>query len=256
MKINMFIKAGLAVAVSQLCVGSLLAISVDLTTAGASGTANGALFVQIDPQSTGTGVIDPFLRIQNDGTEEGFNASVRPVMPDVKTDPNFTHDLQLGDVPVVNVGGTDYYQFLLDINEPTGRNQRTLSLHEIELYLTASALGSASSYGDLPQGNKVWDLDVGADGDSVIEMDYSLNHGSGSGDMFMYIPVAVLGVDGSQYLTLYSAFGDANTSADGFEEWAVLRAPEPPSVPDASSAMMLLSVALLGLEGLRRKFRA
>ena len=229
--------------------------SLDLTAAGNDGTVNGAYFIQIDPQSTGTGVIDPFVRIQSNGDEEGYNADVRPVMPDVHTDPNFTHDLLLGDVPVVNLGGTEYYQFLLDINEPNGHNQALLSLHEIEIYLTGTALSSAATYGDLTSSAaKVWDLDMGPDGDSVIELDFSLNHGSGSGDMFMYVPVATLGTDGSQYLYLYSAFGNPNSSADGFEEWAILEG-DTPSVPDASSALMLLGVAVIGLEGLRRKFR-
>ena len=254
MKFKVTVTIGLAVAAGYMFTSSAMAKSVDLTTVGAVGNANGATFVQIDPQSTGTGVIDPFVRIQNKGTEEGFNASVRPVMPDVLTDPNFTHDLLLGDVPVVNLGGVDNYQFLLDINEPNARNQRSLSLHEIEIYLSASALASASSYSDLAGLTKAWDLDMGPDGDSVVELDYSLNHGSGSGDMFLYVPVGVLGVDGSQFVTLYSAFGDANTSADGFEEWAVLKEPGN-NVPDASSAMMLLGLALFGLEGLRRKFK-
>ena len=256
--ITKHLMAGLMLGLTPLLITNASATSLDLTVAGNDGFVNGAYFIQIDPQSTGTGVIDPFVRIQNTGTEEGYNASVRPVMPHVKTDPNYTHDLQLGDVPIVNVGGTDYYQFLLDINEPTGRSQRTLSLHEIEIYLSASALSSAATYADLTSSaTKVWDLDGGAaDGDSVIELDYQLNHGSGSGDMFMYIPVATLGTDGSQFLTLYSAFGNANESADGFEEWAILRAETPPSVPDASSAIILLGVAMVGLEGLRRKFRA
>src|SRR5262245_29368945 len=53
---------------------------VDLTSKGATGTVNGAIFTQIDPQSTGSGVIDPFVRINpggSDNCEQGFNTSHR-----------------------------------------------------------------------------------------------------------------------------------------------------------------------------------
>src|SRR4051812_16999352 len=38
--------------------------TVDLTTHGAAGAANGALFRQFDAQPTGTGVINSFVRLQ------------------------------------------------------------------------------------------------------------------------------------------------------------------------------------------------
>src|SRR5262249_50719966 len=54
------------------------AITVDLTTAGSFYSNTGALggqFIvqQISPQSTGTGVIDPFLSVQSKGSEQGYN---------------------------------------------------------------------------------------------------------------------------------------------------------------------------------------
>src|SRR5690242_2808504 len=91
---------------------------VNLTTKGSTGTANGAVFQQIDPQSTGSGVIDPFVRINpggSDNCEHGFNTSHRKLELDENNSPTFTHDLLLANVPVVHIGTTDYYQFLLDI---------------------------------------------------------------------------------------------------------------------------------------------
>ena len=49
---------------------------MDLTTSGAIQTYNGGIFEQIEAfaTSTGTGVIQPFLRVQsNDGIERGYN---------------------------------------------------------------------------------------------------------------------------------------------------------------------------------------
>jgi hypothetical protein len=55
------------------------ATALDLVNAGDSGFVNGAFFQQVPDQSTGTGVIEPFLRVQANGTEQGFNTSVNQV---------------------------------------------------------------------------------------------------------------------------------------------------------------------------------
>jgi hypothetical protein len=231
-------------------VSSAGAISLDLTTAGSSGTVNGALFQQIDPQSTGTGVIDPFLRVQATGTEAGFNTGLSP-MPDVKTG-TWTHELLLTDVPIVTIGGVQYYQFLLDINQ-TSANP-LLSLHELEIWTKSGTLAEANSYDDLAAGGatKKYDLDSGPDGDSKIELNYLLNPGSGAGDMFAYIPVAVLGT-GSLNVYLYCEFGAPNATNDGFEEWAVLKAAGTTGVPDASTSVALLGMGLIAVGTLKRR---
>src|SRR5262245_62227558 len=48
-------------------------IIIDLTAYGASGSSQGAHFFQVNPQPTGTGFVDPFVRIQRTGTERGYN---------------------------------------------------------------------------------------------------------------------------------------------------------------------------------------
>src|SRR5262245_30688918 len=73
-------------------------------------------------QSTGTGVIQPFLTIQNNGQERGFNTDVSPPPLDTKRvggpgQPGFTSTIQLSAIPVVNIGGTNYREFLLDANQ-------------------------------------------------------------------------------------------------------------------------------------------
>lgn len=222
----------------------------DLTTAGASVTVNGALFQQIAPQSTGTGVIQPFVRLQANGTEQGYNTGARPVQFDEKTDPNFTRNLLLSDVPVVTVNGTAYRQFLLDINENSGGNNELLSLDQLQLFQSNS--GDLNNFPNL--GTKVYDLDAG--GNNLIMLDYSLNHGSGSGDMFALIPDSLF--DPSiPFLYLYSQFGNtvgADGSSDaGFEEWSVLDGESPP-VNEVPAPATLIFAALgcgLGLFGYR-----
>src|SRR3954471_17682795 len=87
----------------SLCVGSAARdTTVDLTTAGASGTINGALYQQNTSQPSGTGFIDSFLRIEKTGgggAEQGYNTDFRPVEFDEKTDHNFTRSIRVSDVP-------------------------------------------------------------------------------------------------------------------------------------------------------------
>jgi len=217
---------------------------LDLTTAGASGFVNGAFFQQVAPQPTGTGVIDSFLRLQANGLEQGYNTGARPVEFDQKTDPNFTRNLLLSDVPVVNLNGTAYRQFLLDINESSGQNREFLSLDKLQIF--QSDTPNVNSYSNL--GTKIYDL-----APNSIYLDYSLNHGSGSGDMFAYIPDSLFDPT-TPYVYLYSLFGNEmgadGTSDAGFEEWAVLQGQTPVNEIPAPATLIFAALGCgLGFVG-------
>jgi len=255
--------------------------SLDLTLANSSGTIAGtggtAFFQQIDPQSTGTGVIDSFLRVQSNTAEDGFNTSSRPLGMDQGTDPNFTRTLLLSAVPiVVNPAGApagSYYQFLLDINESSGGVNPLIVLDSLRLYVNASDPFNSGNSGatdvaglEAVTGPVDWAFDI----DDRIQLDYSLNSGSGSGDMFAYIPVGALGAAGANtVITLYSHFGTLDQdgvgglpalgagydTSDGFEEWSVLRGATPPVPEPHEYAMLGLGFAGLvgGWSRLRKK---
>ena len=228
----------------------------DLTSGGVVGI-NGAGFATTDVKSTGTGVLDPFLRLQANGTEQGYNASLPQsgLMPDAKTG-SWTHDIQLGSVP----SGGGYYQFLLDINQSGNNQSALLSLDQLQIYTSSTATSDATAFP--PIGALRYNLD-GA-GDSAIIMDASLTSGSGSGDLFAFIPTSAFsGATSSDYVYLFARFGDLNASNDGFEEFGLLStgAVEPPiipqgsEVPDFGGTLMLMGMGLIGVESLRRKLR-
>ena len=224
---------------------------VDLTTAD-SGTANNALFYFSSKQPTGTGVIDPFLRVQNDPYEQGYNTSGGTPFDD-KAGP-WTHDIQFSDLQTtqVMVNGTAYYQLLLDVDEPGG-NKSLISLDSLQFY-TSSTGGKTTT--DLSQlGTLRWSLDGGED--SYIMLDASRNSGSGSGDMYAYIPASAFdGVSNSDFIYMYCRFGDQaaadGTTEGGFEEWSLAASP----VPEVSSFLPIVGlIALVGVSTISRRRR-
>ncbi len=224
--------------------GSAEAAICDVTTVLSTCTVNGAIFQQTGPQPTGTGNIDPFVRISaNTDVEKGYNTSGRPLQFDENSSPNFTRDLLVADVPIVTIGGIAYREFLLDINQ-TGVDP-LLSLHELQIFgtNTANLLGASgpNASGNISFGaNATLLFDLDSNADNVVEMNYNLNTGSGSGDLIALIPLATLA--NFQFVTLFSTFGVPNNNNDGFEEWSVCKpacTPTPPQVAQPASLMLL-----------------
>lgn len=211
----------------------------------------GALWATTDSQSTGTGVIDSFVRISGN-TEEvsGMNTDDRPLNQDENPSPTFTHDITEGIVPIVNINGTNYYEFLLDINQ-TGEDP-FLTLEAVELCHSVAGDQEIAANATDCAGTDFYSLD-GA-GDNEIQLDFSDNAGSGSGDLFMYIPVPAGGIPDANFIYLWSQFGpEPNGNNDGFEEWAIRTATPISPTPDAGSTLSLLGLAMLGAGYLRRR---
>ncbi|EEF62397.1 hypothetical protein Cflav_PD5032 [Pedosphaera parvula Ellin514] len=243
---KLYFSAGLFAAFNFTATAS--PITIDLTTAGSSGTANGAIFNQINVQSTGTGVLDPFLRIQQTGTESGYNTSVGTPLDDKAG--IWTHDLQLGSLGTVTQNGVSYYKFILDVNET--KPGALISLNNFKLYERGSALSVANTLANLTSTSTL-KFDMDGAGDTTVNINYALNSGSGSGDISVLVPVSALGVDGSQYLYLYTSFGSPYGSDAGFEEWAAVQGTTTVCAPDGGMTMILLGVAVSGLGLLKRK---
>jgi hypothetical protein len=234
---------GLTVVSAQADMYNLTGSRVDGVAPHNQVTINGAWFYNCNAASTGTGVIDSFVRIQQKGIEEGYNTDGRPVRYQENTSPEFTRSLLLSEVPVVDIGGTEYREFLLDINQKD--RHPLLSLDALQIY-QAEVGNLTCRVSSL--GTPIYTLGSGSHGANWILLDYSLNNGSGSGDMFAYIPDSLFG--SKQYVYLYSKFGCHEPANDGFEEWAV-RKPENPVVPVPASIIL----GVLGLSAAGWKLR-
>jgi hypothetical protein len=156
----------------------------------------------------------------------------------------------MSDLDVVTIGSQTYFKFLLDINEDMGSNHELLSLDRLQIYTTSvgsqttTTLNNANTVNQtlgLASAQLRYSLDDNVLGiDNVVNLDYSRNQGSGTGDMIAYIPTQLFaGAGANDFVVLYSQFGTTYASntgfdtSDGFEEWWVLRSqpiPEPATV--------------------------
>ena len=250
-------------AMSLLFSAGATAATLDCTVGCLNQSLGGALFTTVDQQSTGTGVISSFVRISaaNQEIVDGHNTSGRPLLNDENSSPTFTHDLQLSQVPTVTIGGTAYYEFLLDINQTN--EDPGLTLDSLQICLDSS--GGLVQANTCPSGPPEYNLD--ASGDNAVALNYNLNSGSGSGDLKVYIPVSALGVDLTQYVYLYSLFGSNSTgftktgfaggfgNNDGFEEWAVRDVTTPPPTIPEPATILLFGTGLTALARVARKRR-
>lgn len=231
-----------------LCVANARADMFDLTASG-SGTVtiNGAVFMNVTRKGSGSGVLDSFVRIHtNDPCEEGYNTDYRPLQYDENNSTQFTHALSLSAVPIFDIDGTPYREFLLDINEDKGHRgaDSLLSLDTIEIYVAGSGnLHGHPTFGGLA--TLIYDLDTST-ADNWILLDASLSTGSGTADMYAYIPDSLFDSLGS-FVYLYSHFGASVPNTGGFEEWGVEEDPTPSVPPIHAPAPTGIVLATLGL---------
>jgi hypothetical protein len=261
----------MAVAAVGFAAGAAKADTVyDLTTLGKTVDVNGAHLVQVNPQTTRTGVFQPFLRIQANGFEQGYNtddSKPNNLQFNQKGGP-WTHSLfQAQLVPVTKDfggGSQSYYLFSVDLNQ-TGSNP-LISMTQFKLFLGASPFPNnydGTTFGLDSLGNPtnaVLKYDIDSGGDVTVQMNAGLNSGSGSGDVDVYVPVWAADPN-RPFVYLFSAFGaDSGSpgavypSNDGFEEWATILNPNaPPPITNPVPAPPALVLGLVGAAGLLGK---
>jgi hypothetical protein len=244
------------------------------------GYIGGTLFSRNFDQSSGTGVIEPFLRLCGGGQDwcEGFNTGVVHPPLDDKAG-KWTHDLLFSSLVKVTLGNVSYYEFMLDINQ-TGQITDTkygqlLSLDQVQIYRHGTSDLTLTGFESLPAANLVYQMNAGTSHNFVIvdntkgfDISGQLvkgNGGSGEANMLMFVPEAYFAGKPGDYVTLYSKFGTGQYTSgnktysfkenDGFEEWHALRGqaqvvPEPGSTWLIGTGVLLLSGCAL----LRRRF--
>ena len=265
-------KSALSVTAALVAVAGLSAAAVLGALSGDSGTVN----VQIPDRTTskvdiqtakgafvsyfgdsdttfgasGTGLFNPFVRIQASPTEQGYNTNSSSVQFDEKTG-TWTHAILVSQIPQrpcpttattppVTVGSETCFELFNDINE----NNTTpfISLNKVEVYF-ASGTGAANltNYPFTSPNPSTVTVTKQYDfaGNILIK---DVNQGSGRGDLRYDIPlngpngtidVSSINCDYGNplcntYFVLYSRWGTTGTLSGtnyntdgGFEEWKV-----------------------------------
>jgi hypothetical protein len=220
---------------------------VDLTTSlSASGVIDGALFFASDQQPAGTGFIDSFLRVQASPTEQGYNTDGGFPFDD-KNPHNFQHSVLLSSLSQFNIGGTEYFKFMLDANQ-SGATNMTFTMTQLQFYTTNNPAPTTTTFnadGTLPLGNLAYTMNPGGTTTNSVKTTAT---GSGKYDAIVYVPVSDFNLN-DKYVILYFA-GQGN---GGFEEWTAATGVAP--VPEAGSLFPVIGLmaAVLSTRVLRRR---
>ncbi len=195
-------------------------------------------------QASGTGLFDPFVRLQGSPTEKGYNTD-GAVSFDSKPG-TWTHAIKVNAIPVVDCDGggsgtATCWELFVDIND--SNNAKRISLNVVEVWFTTNPnlVGYVDGTGFPSGATKEYQFN----GDILIN---DVNQGSGRGDLRYLVPTAGHTWDASTYFVLYSEWGTtpSNTTANygtggwgsdgGFEEWKVRKAPNVAIVKTADAS--------------------
>ena len=233
---------------------------IDLRHSGSSATVNGALFTYANQQPAGTGFIDPFLRVQEKPTEQGYNTDGGFPFND-KTPHNYQHSVLISSLQVVIApDGVPSYKFMLYSNQAGASfSQHTLALSQLQIYTTNLPAQTTTDPATFDaQNHLVYNLNAGttfntppnnaSTGNTIL----TLATGSGIADLYAYIPVSDFIYATDKYVILYFYGGnDQFSSTGGFEEWVAFTK-SAPSVPDRASTLLLGCIGFAALFIVRR----
>src|SRR5437762_5679063 len=198
--------------------------------------------------ASGTGLFDPFLRIQGSPTEQGYNTNGTTEF-DTKTG-TWTHAILVSHIPqrpcpTVNaspppaVNSETCFELFVDVND--SNTAKYISLNKVEVYFTdnASLTGYSTFSGGTPPAGTTKQYSYS---DPVGILIHDVNQGSGRGDLRYDIPINgpnPIAIPANchygdpsctTYFLLYSQWGTSTEaspdgkgygSEGGFEEWQV-----------------------------------
>ena len=223
---------------------------VDLSKSG-SGTINGALFEIGSIHPAGTGVFEPFLTIQANGMEQGYNASNNNF--DTKRVPQWNHEIRFSDMQQTVINGTAYFGFAIDVNEPNGGGKEDISLLALNIYTSSTLRTTTSTNSSGVFNGSLGTLRYSMGSNEVYYVDQK--RGSGESDINVYIPVSrFAGAQPNDYVYMYQRWGGADSMSEGgFEETRLIAGITP--IPELSSFFPIigLMVAVFATNVLRRR---
>jgi len=218
--------------------------TVSLTASGLQAWANnsaGTLFTLKDIQPAGSGVFDPFARIQNTGNQQGYNTTEWGSTMDNKGGTGVLEPI----IPLNSkvLSKEHHVTLLLDYNEPGSGSKATVILEDLKLIVSTNP-----NKGGPENAKKSWTpLSVPNDPNDELIFDMATltnnatgnkfrimmdardnlspgNGGSGVADLAVKIDLSTYDFTGkinaNHYLYVYSRFSEGDA---GFEEWRAVK---------------------------------
>lgn len=156
----------------------------------------GAIWQQFPgDNSSGTGNFNTYLSMQalgNNTTERGYNSDRKTCEFDEKK--TWTMALPLSAVPLVEVDGSWYREFVVDVNQTTGNHLISLDYFQVWQTDLVALAGYDESTHSFPTGAvKIYDIDGSFPNspgthDVFLTLDYLVNSGSGWHDYRVLVP--------------------------------------------------------------------
>jgi hypothetical protein len=201
--------------------------------------------------ASGTGLFDPFVRLQASPSEQGYNTTSGNTQFDTKVG-NWTHPILVSQIPQrpcpdapatgggapppPALGSLTCFELFVDINE--SNTAKHVSLNKVEVYFTTLAGGAITGYPTGGFTDPSTTKQYAFSGNILIN---DVNQGSGRGDLRYDIPInngagrSITLPPGcfygsttcTTYFVLYSQWGfpsgpsSTYNSEGGFEEWKV-----------------------------------
>jgi len=247
--------AALAAAGMFALAGIANAAVVDLGTSGSGSVTNQygtAIFQTNNDHPTGTGVYDPFLTLQANGSEQGYNSSTGNF--DTKREPQWNHEIRFSDLQATTINGVQYFGFSVDVNEPGG-SKAGISLDALTIWTSNTVRSSTSTNSSGNFNGSLGTLRYDLGGNQILYTD--ANTGSGGGDINIYIPVsAFAGTQANDFVYMYQRWGSADAMTQGgFEETSLIRGLAP--VPEMSTIFPIVGlIVAVGSTSVLRRRRA
>lgn len=225
-------------AVLSLMAAPAQAVTLDLT-ADSSGSINSAIYSKLNSAGTaGSGSFNEFVSVQRNDIEAGYNSSGAQQLNAVGG-----HNVLFSDLVLRTIGGTDYYEFVLNIREPD--IQPIVIIDQLRIFTSATGSQTTTDVTD-PSPLGVLRYDQGFGNEVYVGQD----SGSTPADMFFYVPTSNFsGVAGTDYVYLYSKFYSGGGEA---ESWALDNANLVPEADTWVAASLCLLIPL-GSWAIRRR---